>query len=173
MHLTADLRRRLSTVALALAIAGSAFLPPLTAQTVAAAPEYSEGVITGLTARGPGGRSGNMTTQAHLETLVRTATGVPQLGLHRGHREIEAVLSTFLGISHDKMHDYMENHGMNLAAVADAEGLEPEDLIDTLTLSFMPFVDKAVANGVIDAGDAADWQARLRDEFSFRIYWEG
>lgn len=136
----------------------------------------SNGVITDVTARGSGPGAafdGTVDTASDLEALVETAWGEGGLGLHRGHAPIESVLVAFLGISHDQMHVYMEEQGMNLAAVSETLGLNPDDLAETLTYSFMPFVQQGVDNGVISADEADAWNEQIREQFYNRVYWDG
>lgn len=136
----------------------------------------SAGVITDITARGSGPGSpfdGTVNTASDLDALVETAWGEGRLGLHRGHAPIESVLVAFLGISHDQMHVYMEEQGMNLAAVSEELGLNPDDLVETLTYSFMPFVQQGVDNGVISAEEADTWNEQIRVQFNNRVYWDG
>ncbi len=40
---------------------------------------------------------------------------------------------------------------MNLAAVCEHFGFDPENLVETLTASFVPFLEQGVENGVISA----------------------
>ncbi len=136
----------------------------------------SDGVITDITATATGGGGnfdGFVDRPADLTALVETAWGVERLGLHRGHGPIENVLVAFLGISHEQMHAYMENQGMNLAAVARELGKDPEDLVDTLTYSFRPYVEEGVENGIITEDEVAGWVEQVREQFSNRVYWEG
>jgi hypothetical protein len=102
-----------------------------------------------------------------------TAYGIDGLDLHRGHSPIEAVLETFLGISHQQMHVYMERDGLNLAGTCEALGIEPENLIQTLTHSFEPFVDQGVARGLITQAEKPEWIDRIRAAFHKRVHWTG
>ncbi|MEM7115307.1 MAG: hypothetical protein AAF614_22895 [Chloroflexota bacterium] len=132
-------------------------------------------VITTIRARGtgPGSFDGVVDTEADLDALVETAWGEGRLGLHRGHAPIESVLEAFLGINHDEMHVLMEDGGMNLAAVCEHFDFDPENLVDTLTASFVPFLEEGVTNGVLASDEVATWTAKIRAEFSNRVYWEG
>ena len=133
-------------------------------------------VITNLKARGTGGGApfdGTVNTESDLDDLVATAWGVSRLGLHRGHAPIESVLEAFLGISHDEMHVFMEDEGMNLAEVCQHLGFEPENLVETLTASFVPFLEEGVDNGVISSDEVAMWTEQIRTQFSNRVYWDG
>ena len=133
-------------------------------------------VITNLTARATGGGApfdGTVDTAADLDDLLETAWGDGSLDLHRGHMPVESVLVAFLGISHDEMHILMEEAGMNLAEVCEYFGFDPENLIDTLTASFVPFLEEGVENGVIAADELDEWTGKVRTEFSNRVYWEG
>ena len=128
-----------------------------------------------MRARGTGGGSpfdGTVDTPSDLDDLVESAWGVARLGLHRGHAPIEAVLEAFWGIDHDEMHVLMDQ-GMNAAAVSEHLGLDPENLVDTLTYSFVPFLEEGVANGVLSSGEVATWQEQIRVQFSNRVYWDG
>lgn len=133
-------------------------------------------VITTIQARGTGGGSpfdGTVDTASDLDALVQTAWGVARLGSHRGHAPIESVLEAYLGITHDEMHVFMDDGGMNLAAICDHFGFDPENLVDTLTASFVPFIEEGVENGVISADEVDAWTEKVRTEFSNRVYWEG
>lgn len=136
----------------------------------------SGGVITDMVAPASGGGvsfDGTLDHESDLGDLVETAWGDGSLGLHRGHMPIENVLVAFLGISHEEMHVYMEEQGMNLAAVAEGLGLDPENLIESLTYSFLPYIEQGVDNGVITEDEVDTWTEQVRQAFSDRIYWEG
>ncbi|MEM9775308.1 MAG: hypothetical protein AAF902_12060 [Chloroflexota bacterium] len=133
-------------------------------------------VITTMTADGTGGGSpfdGTVDSAADLDDLVETAWGVSRLGLHRGHAPIESVLEAYLGITHDEMHVFMEDEGLNLAQICERFGFDPENLVDTLTASFVPHLEEGVENGVLAVDEVAEWEAKIRTEFSNRVYWEG
>lgn len=136
----------------------------------------SGAVITNMQASGTGGGApfdGTVNTAADLADLLETAWGDGGLDLHRGHAPIQSVLVAYLGISHDQMHVMMEDCNMNLAVVCEAFGFDPENLVETLTASFIPFLEEGVANGVITSDEVADWTAQVRVQFSNRVYWEG
>lgn len=136
----------------------------------------SGAVITDMTARATGGGSpfdGRVDSAADLEDLVATARGDGALGLHRGHAPIESVLERFLGIDHDEMHVFMEKANLNLAGVCERLGLDPENLVASLTASFVPYIEAGVANGVIAEDEVDAWTERVRTEFAERVYWEG
>lgn len=133
-------------------------------------------VITDMVAPASGGGvsfDGTVDEAADLNDLLDTAWGDGSLGLHRGHMPIENVLVAFLGISHEQMHVYMEEQGMNLAAVAEELGLDPENLVESLTYSFLPYIEDGVENGVITEDEVASWTEQVREQFSDRVYWEG
>ena len=123
-------------------------------------------IITNLQANGTGGGS-------PFDALVETAWGDGNLDLHRGHAPIQSVLEAYLGISHNEMHVMMENCNMNLSAVCTAFGFDPENLVETLTASFVPFIEKGVTNGVITSDKVADWTEKVRTQFRNRVNWEG
>lgn len=102
-----------------------------------------------------------------------TAGGIGGLDLHRGHSPIESVLEAFLGISHEQMHIYMEKDGLNLAGTCEALGILPENLIQTLTNSFEPFVDQGVALGLITQSEKLEWLERVKTKFHYRVHWKG
>jgi len=108
-----------------------------------------------------------------LEDLVVTAYGVASLDLHRGHSPIQAVLEAFLGISHQQMHVYMERDGLNLAGTCEALGFQAENLVQTLTNSFAPFVEQGVDNGLINESEKREWMNRIKAGFHERVYWTG
>ena len=133
-------------------------------------------ILTGITARVTGGGSnfdGKVDQKSDLEAIVETAWGEGRLGLHRGHAPFRNVFEAFLGISHDEMHVLMEDFGLNLAGVCQKFGFDPENLVETLTLSVVPHLEEGVANGVITRQDMAIWIDRVRTEFRKRVYWEG
>lgn len=133
-------------------------------------------VITDMKARatsGGGPFDGVVDTVADLDDLVTNAWGVDWLGSHRGHSPIRKVLERFLRISHDQMHDYMEQKDLNLAGVCQELGLDVDNLIESLTNSFVPYIDEAVAKDIITAADAPAWRAKVREQFRRRVYWQG
>ena len=71
------------------------------------------------------------------------------------------------------MHVLMEDHELNLAKTCEHFGFEPENLVESLTASFVPLIQQGVENGVIVAGDAEAWTEKVRGEFRRRVYWEG
>ena len=83
------------------------------------------------------------------------------------------MLEQFLGISHEQMHIYMERDGLNLAGTCQALGILPENLIQTLSNSFEPFVDQAVALKLITQAQKLEWMDRVKSEFQDRVYWSG
>ena len=83
------------------------------------------------------------------------------------------MLEAFLGISHEQMHVYMERDGLNLAGTCEVLGIAPENLIQTLTNSFEPFVNQAVEKGIITQAERLVWIERVRTEFHYRVYWSG
>ena len=83
------------------------------------------------------------------------------------------MLEEFLGISHEQMHIYMERDGLNLAGICEVLGMLPENLIQTLTNSFEPYVDQGVAAGLIIQVEKPEWMERVKAEFSFRVNWSG
>ncbi|MDJ0833068.1 MAG: hypothetical protein QNJ69_06060 [Gammaproteobacteria bacterium] len=133
-------------------------------------------VITDMKARATGGGGsfdGSVDNVADLDDLMTSAWGVDWLGSHRGHSPIERVLERFLGISHDRMHYYMEQRELNLAGVCQELGLDPGKLVESLTNSFAPYVDEAVVKGIIPASDATAWIGKVREQFQRRVYWQG
>ena len=108
-----------------------------------------------------------------LEDLVVTASGIGELDLHRGHSPIQTVLEAFLGISHEQMLVYMERDGLNLAGTCEVLGMLPENLIQTLTNSFEPYVNQGVEKGLITQAEKLVWIDRVRSEFHHRVYWTG
>ena len=67
----------------------------------------------------------------------------------------------------------MEEYGLNLAGVCKYLGFESENLVETLTASFVPFIKEGIDNGVITAEEADIWTERVRAEFRKRVHWEG
>ncbi len=133
-------------------------------------------VISNITARGTGGASpfdGTVDSKSDLEDLVKLAWGDGWLGLHRGHAPIEEVLKAFLGISHDEMHILMEDHELNLAKTCEYFEFEPENLVASLTASFVPLIEQGVENGVITASEVQAWTDKVESEFRRRVHWEG
>ena len=137
---------------------------------------YTPGeVVTGLVAPATGGGSpfdGVVNTAADLENLAETAYGEAALDLHRGHMPVQNVLEAYLGISHTSMHEYI-NQGDNLAATAQDLGYSVDGLIQSLVNGFTPYIEQGVSNGVITQAEVATWTARIRTEFTNRVYWDG
>lgn len=71
------------------------------------------------------------------------------------------------------MHEYMEKEGLNLAGTCEALEMLPENLIQTLTNSFEPYVEQAVSSGLITPAEKIEWVDRVKTEFHKRVYWEG
>ena len=133
-------------------------------------------ILVNITARGKGFGvpfKGTVDRLSDLEDLVVTAGGISGLDLHRGHSPIQSVLEKFLGISHEQMHIYMERDGLNLAGTCTVLGILPENLIQTLTNSFEPYVDQGVAQGLITQAEKLEWIDRVKTEFHNRVYWTG
>ncbi len=133
-------------------------------------------VITDIKAQGTGRVApfdGVVDTESDLADLLKSAWGDGSLDLHRGHDEIRTVLEAYLGISHDEMHVLMEEKGLNLAGVCEHFGFDPENLVETLTASFAPFIEEGIENGVISGDEVEIWTERVRIEFSNRVYWQG
>ncbi len=131
-------------------------------------------ILTNITARGKGYGvpfKGKVDQLSDLEDLVATAGGIGGLDLHRGHSPIQSVLEVFLGISHEQMHVYMERDKLNLAGTCEALGILPENLVQTLTNSFEPYIDQGVALGLITKVDKPEWIDRVKSEFRNRVYW--
>ena len=161
---------------LLLIIALSLTVPLLVSNADAAAKLTQGQVITGMKAGATGGGGpfdGLVDSTADLDDLVATAWGSGWLGLHRGHRPIMEVLIAFLGITHEQMHYYMEEKDLNLAGVCAELGYDAARLVESLTNSFLPYVDEAVAKGIIDAADAGIWEDKIRAQFRRRVYWRG
>jgi len=133
-------------------------------------------ILTNITAKGKGYGvpfKGSVDQLSDLEDLVATASGIDGLDLHRGHSPIQSVLEVFLGISHEQMHVYMERDGLNLAGTCEALGILPDNLIQTLTNSFEPYVDQGVAQGLITQAEKREWIDRVKAEFHNRVHWTG
>ena len=133
-------------------------------------------ILTNITAKGKGYGvpfKGSVDQLSDLEDLVATASGIDGLDLHRGHSPIQSVLEVFLGISHEQMHVYMERDGLNLAGTCEALGILPDNLIQTLTNSFEPYVDQGVAQGLITQTEKREWIDRVKSEFHNRVHWTG
>ena len=126
-----------------------------------------------MTARGGSPFDGSVDQKSDLDDLVAAAWGYASLGLHRGHRGIQDVLEAFLGITHNEMHVFMEEQGLNLAGICNHFGLDPENLIKTLTASFVPYIEQGVRNGVITDDEITYWTERVQTEIRNRVYWEG
>ena len=133
-------------------------------------------ILVNITAKGKGYGvpfKGTVDQISDLEDLVVTAGGVGELDLHKGHSPIQSVLEVFLGISHEQMHVYMERDGLNLAGTCEVLGIAPENLIQTLTNSFEPYVDQGVAKGLITQAEKLEWIDRVKTEFHNRVHWNG
>jgi hypothetical protein len=133
-------------------------------------------IITNIKAKATGGGSpfgGVISTKTDLQNLVSTAWGDGGLDLHRGHAPVQAVLEAFLGITHANMHTMMEDCDMNLSAVCEAFGFNPENLVETLTASFLPYIEEGATKGVITKDEVAAWKEQVRAQFKARVYWKG
>jgi len=133
-------------------------------------------ILTNITARGKGYGvpfKGKVDQLSDLDDLVATAGGIGGLDLHRGHSPIESVLEAFLGISHEQMHVYMERDRLNLAGTCEALEISPENLIQTLTNSFEPYVDQGVKLGLITNAEKLEWVDRVKSAFRDRVHWSG
>ncbi len=133
-------------------------------------------VIIGMTANGTGSGmpfDGVVDQASDLDDLVATARGDGAEGLHRGHGPVRNVLEEFLGITHDEMHMFMEDEGLNLAGVCERLGFDPENLVESLTVSFAPYIEQGVDNGAISDDEAPLWMEQVREGFRSRVYWEG
>ncbi|MEM7125123.1 MAG: hypothetical protein AAF702_02275 [Chloroflexota bacterium] len=163
-------------LALIVTLVGCSLLPMGSTNSANITTSATGEVITNIQARGTGGGApfdGTVDTASDLDALGETAWGVARLGLHRGHAPIEGVLEEYLGISHDEMHVFMEEDGLNLAGICEHFGFDPENLVETLTASFVPFLEEGVENGVISNDEVEAWTEKMRTEFSNRVYWEG
>ena len=67
----------------------------------------------------------------------------------------------------------MERDGLNLAGTCEVLGILPENLIQTLTNSFEPYVDQGVTLGLITEAQKSEWIRRVKTEFHNRVYWSG
>lgn len=114
----------------------------------------------------------SVTTEEELVALIQDAYGDGGLDLHRGHQPVESVLDEVLDISHEELHERMDQ-GQNLAAVAEDLGVDPQPLIDALVDSWSPAIDKLVEDGTITESEAAEYGAALEDAFTFRVTWDG
>lgn len=133
-------------------------------------------IITDIKARGTGGGGsfdGTVNSASDLDALVTTAWGDGRLDLHRGHQPVGNVLEAFLGISHNQMHTMMEDCNMNLAAICTAFKFDPENLVETLTNSFVPFLEEGVTNGVLTNSEVETWKEKIRVQFRNRVNWQG
>ena len=71
------------------------------------------------------------------------------------------------------MHIYMERDGLNLAGICNVLEIPTENLIQTLTNSFEPFVDQGAALGLITPAQKLKWIERVKTEFHYRVHWNG
>lgn len=147
--------------------------------------EPPEGGFEGTGGPAGGGADGmgfetniDASTVASEEELVNliggsTACGNGALDLHRGHQPIEAELIEVLGISHDEMHVRMEEHGQNLAMVADDLGIGAEALEAALVEHLTPAIDGLLDTGTITEEQAAEYADLVDEAIEFRVYWDG
>jgi len=108
-------------------------------------------ILTDITARGKG-------------------YGVPFKGAVDQLSDLEDLVTT---ANHEQMHIYMERDGLNLAGTCEALGILPENLVQTLTNSFEPYVDQGVESGIISQAEKPEWIDRVKTEFQKRVYWTG
>lgn len=124
---------------------------------------------------GPGGEVdvSSVDTEEELVALVQDAYGDGNLDLHRGHQPVQDVLDEVLGISHEELHVYMEEQDMNLAAVCEELGIDPDTLIQAMVDAWSPAIDNAVEAGAITEEEADAYLDALIDAFTFRVTWDG
>ena len=124
---------------------------------------------------GPGGGvdASSVSTEEQLIALIQEAYGDAGLGLHRGHQPVEDVLDEVLKISHEELHERMEQQGQNLAAVATDIGVDPQTLIDALVASWSPAIDNLLQAGTITQDEADAYHDALQEAFTFRVTWDG
>ncbi len=160
----------------AITLAGVLALTGCTAAAVTATDSAT--TTTTETAGPPAGGPGNtvdvsaVTTEEELIALIQDAYGDASLDRHRGHRPVEGVLDTVLGITHEELHVRMEA-GQNLSDVADDLGVGTQTLIDALVDSWGVAIDDLLAAGTITEGEADEYYAALEEAFTFRVTWNG
>ena len=57
--------------------------------------------------------------------------------------------------------------------MCEAFGFNPDNLVETLTVGFVPFIVAGVSNGVIADNEIETWVEQVRTQFSNRVYCEG
>jgi hypothetical protein len=123
---------------------------------------------------GPGGMDpSSVTTEEELISLIQSAYGEAELGLHRGHQPVQDVLDEVLTISHDELHVRMEEQGQNLAAVATDLDIDPQSLIDAMVESWSPAIDNLLETGTITQDEADAYTEALEEAFTFKVNWDG
>lgn len=59
--------------------------------------------------------------------------------------------------------------GSSIADVAEANGVDPQTIINALVADAQADIDAAAAEGKISAEEAADWSAKLEERFSYSV----
>lgn len=121
---------------------------------------------------GQGVTPSEVTTEADLVSMIQSAYGEAQLGLHRGHEPVQDVLDATLTVTHDELHSRMDN-GQNLAAIAEDLGVGNDVLVDALVNSWAVAIDNLVSNGTITSAQGVEYRSALRDAFTFKTTWDG
>jgi hypothetical protein len=112
-------------------------------------------------------------TEEELVSLIQSAYGEAELGLHRGHQPVQDVLDEVLTISHDELHVRMEEQGQNLATVATDLDIDPQTLVDAMVESWSPAIDNLLEAGTITQDEAAAYTDALEEAFTFKVTWDG
>lgn len=89
---------------------------------------------------------------------------------HRAHPLIESVDTAveILGIDAETLRDELRS-GSSLAEIAEANGVDPQTLIDALVAEAEAMLDQAVADGRIDADRAEERRTDLEERITARV----
>lgn len=79
----------------------------------------------------------------------------------------EMVAAELIGISEDALYEQLESgNGQTVAAVAEANGVAAQAVIDAVIASEMKLVDEMVVAGLIDADEGEEWKLEAADEMT-------
>ena len=94
----------------------------------------------------------------------------PRAGLHKG--VALDVAAEAIGITEDDLRDAIEG-GDSIADVAEANGVDVQEVIDALVARATERIDQAVADGDIDADEAEEKKANLTERISQLVERDG
>lgn len=116
---------------------------------------------------------GVISPEQAAEIGARIEEAIARFEARRAERQAELeALADVLGTTVDELRDARAD-GRSLAEIAEANGVDVEDVIDHLVARATERLDAAVDSSRIDADRAAELEARLRDQITARVHGEG